>query len=158
MERNQKPVKKDKTMKITKSQLKQIIKEELEAVLLEYDPGEEGRTTSRIANELLAAGYGNPAGATDVAAAIDAAVLAGVSDEETLKQEALSAGGLNANKIATKFTNQAIAARKNKERQMAMKKPAKPGFESALGDYERQLRRNIKNMRRKYTQGRVPPQ
>jgi len=82
-------------MKITKSQLKRIIKEEIEKMFSEeYAPEASGRTVARIANELTAAGFGNPAGAQDVAKAIDAAVIAGVSDEETLKQKALNVGGL----------------------------------------------------------------
>jgi uncharacterized membrane protein YheB (UPF0754 family) len=43
MERNQKPVKKDKTMKITKSQLKEIVKQELKKVLAEQKEGVEAQ-------------------------------------------------------------------------------------------------------------------
>ena len=118
-------------MKITKNELKQIIKEELKAVLLEYDPGEEERTTLRIARELQDAGFGNPAAAQEVAKAIDAAVLAGISDEETLKQKALNVGGAGSTEIVAQLTD--LTKKANRKRQMAMKKPAKPGLGGALG-------------------------
>jgi hypothetical protein len=151
-------VQKDKTMKITKNELKQIIKEELQAVLLEYNPtstefAPEERTTLRIAGELQDAGFGNPAAAQEVAKAIDAAVLAGISDEETLKQKALNVGGAGSTEIVAQLTN--LTKKANRKRQMAMKKPAKDGLGGALGSWGRQLRRDIEKMRQ--TRGGVPP-
>ena len=136
-------------MKITKNELKQIIKEELKAVLLEYDPGEEERTTLRIARELQDAGFGNPAAAQEVAKAIDAAVLAGISDEETLKQKALNVGGAGSTEIVAQLTD--LTKKANRKRQMAMKKPAKPGLGGALGAAGRKLSKDVEKMRRKYT-------
>lgn len=148
-------------MKITKNELKQIIKEELQAVLLEYNPtstefAPEERTTLRIAGELQSSGFGNPAAAQDVAKAIDAAVLAGISDEETLKQKALNVGGAGATQIVAQLTN--LTKKANRKRQMAMKKPAKDGLGSALGAAGQKLKRDVEKMRRKYTQGGAPPQ